>query len=304
MNGSRYAFLDRICELVREGADIVVVSCDYAAPQFDSFRVEFPERFVSVGIAEQNMLAVSCGLALAGKRVVAYGLAPFPSLRAADQLKNAVSYMNAPINIVVSGAGFSADGITHSNTEDISFVRTLPNVKILTPTDSVLGVAAAENVLHNQKPTYIRFERNAEGNLYGDEEVSFEKGFGVLKDGGEIAVISNGNSTLRALSIVKAIDSADRIKLIDLFALPFDEERLLAELAGIRKVLTIEEHVLAGGIGSVMAELFADREIPIPLQRMGIDFNGTYPDTFGNREHYLDLVGLSNADIEDAIKNL
>jgi len=146
MNGARYAYLNRICELVEQGNPIIIVSEDYAAPMFDSFRVKYPKHFLSVGIAEQNGVAVACGLALAGKYPIVYGCAPFPLTRAFDQVKSAVAMMHLPMTILNSGIGFGVPefGATHYNVDDISIVRGIPGLRIVTPSDNIMATRLAD----------------------------------------------------------------------------------------------------------------------------------------------------------------
>ena len=302
MNGARYAYLSRICELVEHGKDIVVVSNDYAAPVFDKFRHDYPNRFISVGIAEQNQMAVSCGLALAGKRVVAYGCAPFPITRAFDQIKSAISMMNVPINIVIAGIGFAIPewGATHYNVEDIALMRAIPNMRIITPTDNIISRAAADYALVNTSPVYVRFDKYCEGEIYADRKVDFSKGFEVLHEGDDVAVLSCGSFTLRILDCAKMwIAAGVSAKVIDVYGLPFDPDMLRKEVGGL-PVLTVEELILHGGLGSIVQEMLHIN----PICKLGIDFKDGYPQTSGSREYYIKKYGLSNDAIFSAAKSL
>lgn len=300
MNGARYRYLETICELVKQGEDIVLVSSDYAAPSLDLFREEYPDRYVSVGIAEQNLIQIASGLGLAGKRVVAYGMAPFPCIRAFDQIKNTVSMMKLPIHILSAGVGFAIPefGATHYCAEDISLIRTLPNIKILTITDEVMARKAARYVLESKKPCYIRMDKYSEGELYQAERIDFEKGFEVLKKGHDIAVITNGYYTKRIAALQNyAAQCGASIKIIDLYAIPFQKDKLLGELENVKGIITIEEHVLEGGIGSIILELLSDAQRYKPVRRIGIDFQGHYPEIYGSREYFMNQYGLADEDI-------
>ena len=307
MNGARYAYLSRICELIAQGKDIVIVSDDYAAPVLDSFRVEYPDRYISVGIAEQNLIAVSCGLMLAEKRVIAYGCAPFPTIRAFDQIKNAASMMNLPINIVVAGIGFAIPewGATHYNAEDISIMRTIPNMRIITPTDNIMGAAAADYALINTTPVYLRFDKYAEGEVYyRDNDIDFELGFKVLREGSDITVVTCGSFTSRIMELAKQwrIEGINA-RIIDLYSLPFDMDAFL-EIIKNDTILTIEEHILQGGIGTVILEVLQEYGLTNHIRRMGINFAKEYPQTSGSREYYLVEYGLSNNAITSVVLDL
>ena len=302
MNEARYSYLSRICSLIAQGEDIVIVSCDYAAPVLDQFRIDYPERYVSVGIAEQNLIAVSCGLALAGKRAIAYGCAPFPVIRPFDQIKNAASMMNLPISIVLSGIGFMTPewGATHYNAEDIALMRTIPNMRIITPTDKTMGAAAADYALVNTTPVYVRFDKFTETEIYNDREIDFHKGFEVLREGEDVAVITCGAFTSHSLKLAEEWQK-ERVsaRVIDLYSIPFDASALLSAI-GNTSVLTIEEHILAGGIGSMVLEIINEHGMTNAVRRIGIHFDGGYPQTSGSRGYYLEKCGLSDREITKA----
>ena len=304
MNGARYSYLDTLCDLGRSNRDIVIVSADYAAPVFDDFKKSHPSQFLSVGIAEQNLIAVSCGLALEKKRVVAYGLSPFPVSRAYDQIKCALSNMRLPVNIVVSGVGFSEYGITHSNIEDISLMRTIPNMRIITPADNTTAIEAARYVLQSTMPTYIRFDKYAEGQIYEENDIKFNRGFSVLADGRDVVVITCGSFTSQVLKLVPEWQkNGIKPTIIDMYSLPVDSNALLSVI-NTTPILTIEEHIHHGGIGSFVLELFNDNGLKNSIKRMGIEFNGNYPQASGSREYYLKKFGLSDCDITEALYKL
>jgi transketolase len=296
MNGSRYAYLARICELVANGKDLIIVSDDYAAPVLDDFRKNFPARYLSVGIAEQNLIAVSCGLAMGGKRVIAYGMAPFPLIRALDQIKNVASIMNLPINIVVAGIGFGVPewGATHYNIDDIAFTRVIPNLRIITPSDNIMGELAADYALVNTAPVYVRFDKNVDAKLYSETAINFERGFSVLREGVDIVVISCGSFLNRILRLADIwMNNGINATVIDLFSLPFNQDALCKEIGNF-PVITIEEHVSSGGIGSIILEMFNFRSIKNPIRRLGVSFDNGYPQTSGNHEYYLEKYSLSD----------
>jgi transketolase len=304
MNGARYAYLEEVCALASANRDIVVVSADYAAPVFDSFRKEHPEQYISVGIAEQNLMAVSSGLAMAGKRPVAYGLAPFPILRAYDQIKCAVANMRLPVNIAASGVGFSESGITHANIDDIAMARSIPNMKIITPTDNIMGRAAAGYALESAGPVYLRFDKCCEGEVYAGQGIDFGRGFGILRDGSDAAVVTGG---YMALCLCGAADSWEAagvsVKIIDLHSLPFDASGLFATIGDL-PIVTAEEHILHGGIGSAILEYANASGRKNTIRRMGIDFGGAYPASAGSREYYIQKFGLCPENVFETIMSI
>jgi len=309
MNGARYAYLERLCELsstTNTDCGVYFVSCDFAAPAFDKFRENYPNRYVSVGIAEQNMIQVACGLALSGKRAVAYSPSPFPVTRAFDQIKCAACVMELPITICTHGKGFSQPyfGSTHFNCEELTLLRTLPNVKIITPTDSLMGIAAADYTLKASTVTNINFDALCGDEIYTGRTIDFARGFEILRDGTNVSIITNGALVTECLNLTE-MWAADGIsaKIIDLYSLPFDFAALV-EAVGDKPVLTVEEHVLAGGLGSVILETFNEYGKTNRVKRMGINFNKQYPHTVGSREYFMAMYGFSGKDITKSLKEI
>jgi transketolase len=308
MNGARFAYLERLCEIsatADANGGAYFVSCDFAAPVFDRFRTEHPERYISVGIAEQNMISVACGLALSGKRAVAYSPSPFPITRAFDQIRCAACGMGLPITIATHGRGFAQPyfGPTHFNTEELSLLRSLPNVKAIFPTDSAMGIAAADYTLAGPHVTYISFDALCGDAVYGGGYIiDFSKGFAVLHGGFDVAVMASGGLVPRLLELAERWESMGiGARVIDLYALPFDTDALL-DAIGDLPLVTIEEHVLAGGMGSAMLELFNDRGKGNRLIRKGVDFRGGYPHSSGGMEYFLGLYGLGDESMTEAVR--
>lgn len=309
MNGARYAYLRRVCELVEQGRDIVIVSEDYAAPMFDDFRVKYPQRFLSVGIAEQNGVAVACGLALAGKYPIVYGCAPFPLTRAVDQVKSAVAGMHLPMTILNSGVGFGVPefGATHYNADDVAIVRGIPGMRIITPSDNPMAEQVANFSVESNEPLYLRFDKNCEGNLYESKEIIFERGFHVVstpQNDAALAIVSCGYVLHEVLELVsQMLDDGINAKVIDLYSLPFDETALLDEIRNL-PILTVEEHIKQGGIGTAVLEAVSTYGRSNPVTRLGIDFGNSYPSVSGSREYFLQKYGLSAKDIVSTAKRL
>lgn len=309
MNGARYAYLRRICKLVEQGKDIIVVSEDYAAPMFDDFRIEYPNRFLSVGVAEQNGMAVACGLALAGKYPIVYGCAPFPLTRAIDQVKSAVAGMHLPMTILNSGIGFGVPefGATHYNIDDISIVRGIPGVRIITPSDNVMAEQLADYSVENREPLYVRFDKNSEGELYKERKISFDHGFAVLNDPGSrasIAMISCGFMLQEMYDLAQNMaDEGIYVKVIDLYSLPFNECELLDAIADL-PVLTVEEHIAQGGIGSAVLETLNKYKQKKMITCMGVDFKNSYPSVSGSREYFIKVYGLTPDDVAKKVKEI
>ena len=247
MISQRDAFFSKLFELAKEDKRIVVVTADCGAPALDQWREELPCQFINVGIAEQQMIAMAAGLALEGKRPYCYAIAPFATLRCYEFIRVDVSLMNLPVVIVGVGAGlsYSEAGPTHHATEDIACMRALPNMKIA----SISSNDQIDEVLATEGPMYVRLDR---GDGKNAPYITF-RGF-------------KKNNKWYPLWL-KPFKMMPTIPFLETFC---------------REIITVEEHQLSGGLGSIVAEYLSDNNINIPLKRMGIDDEYFYK--YGKRE--------------------
>ncbi len=284
----RDAFFSRIYELVCMGEDIVVVSCDLGAPSLDAFRRDYPERYVSVGIAEQNLIAVAAGLALSGKKVIAYGLNPFPITRAFDQIRTLMAELKIPITLCALNAGLcSAEcGYTHMPVEDMGMMRMLSNIQIANPSDETISIKLAEETASCINPRYIRFDKSIGGSFYDRQEIDFQRGFSIYGEDSPVGVITNGEFVKQMRGMAQRYKKQGiGFQLIDIFSLPLREEELAATLRKYHQIVTLEENILAGGIGAMILEILSDHGLDIPVKRMGLDLRKGYYNAFTNREY-------------------
>lgn len=304
----RDSFFHQIFGMVREGADIVVVTSDLGAPSLDEFRRLFPERYISVGIAEQSLITVSAGLALAGRSVVAYGLNPFPVTRAYDPIRCLMAERKIPVTLCALNAGLCSaeSGYTHMAIEDVGMVRMLSNLQVTTPSDEGMAEELAMGTATATCARYIRFDKTISGRIYGSGSIDFQTGF-CMYGGGQAArlcIVTNG-CFVQQLRIL--VDDYERrqipIRLIDLHTLPADEEKLVKELGSVQCILTIEEHVLACGIGSLVLEILSDHQLRIPVRRFGMDVRDGYYQVFTDRNYIRKAQKLDEGSIRSAVED-
>lgn len=296
----RDVFFDEIYHKTKEGEDIVIVSSDIGAPSLDDYRRDFPNRFINVGIAEQNLLAVSSGLQLAGKKVVAYALNPFPVTRAFDQVRNIMASLQVPITVTALNAGTcSAEaGYTHMPIENVSLMRTLRNLQIVNPSDGTVAKKLADMVVDEPYPRYVQFDKYIEGTLYAAGDIDFGTGFITNGKESTIAVVAYG---IMAHQLMKRNLP---VKVIDCFCLPVQEEKFVQEVEGCTQIVTVEDGMVNGGIGSMVLEIFNDRGIQVPVVRKGLRFRQGYPSVFTNREMLWQEEGLELLGLEQEIREL
>jgi len=303
----RDAFWNSLFELAKKDKDIVAVIADMGAPALDRFRQELPWQLIDVGIAEQQAIAVASGLALEGKKVFVYAIAPFITLRCYEHIRVNLAAMNLPVTIVGVGAGMSYDdsGPTHHAVDDLSALRILPNLKIHNITDSNMASAFAGISCSLKSPNYVRLDRKILPSLYKADD-DFDKGLAVLEEGAALTVIATGNMVHQALAVQDYLLKNNQLKIgvIDVFTFPVNHQHLITALADVQRIVTLEEHNLAGGLGGMIAELFLDHGITTPVTRMGLDCSNGYCYQYGGRVNLQKSNGLDTANIAEKIKAL
>lgn len=289
----RDAFFDELYEIAIKERNIIIVSADMGAPSLDKFRKDLGNQFINVGIAEQNMVTVATGLALNGKRVFIYAIMPFATLRCYEMIKVNLSLMNIPVTIIGIGAGFSYDdsGPTHHSTEDIAVMRVLPNMTILSPSDSIMSAKFARMSCQMSGPSYVRLDREILPLIY-KQDTSFSDGLTNLKVGKDVCIISTGNMVHRAIEVSNKLkEHSINAGVIDLYRIrPINEELLLNSIGQSKRIVTLEEHLLTGGMGSAVAEILIDNGKTTPLKRIGI--RDKYYYAYGSRNNIQSLCGL------------
>jgi transketolase len=234
------------------------------------FADSFPERFYSLGIAEQNCVGVAAGMALSGKIPVFSTYAVFAALRAADQIRVSVCYNNLHVIIGGAHAGISVgpDGATHQALEDIAMMRVLPNMTVISPCDATQArVATIEAIQQLKSPVYLRFGREAVPD-FTDRNLKFEIGRGqLLKDGDDISIIATGHLVWEALQAAYLLEEEGiNVRVINIHTIkPIDKEIIIKAAQETGKIITAEEHQIAGGLGSAVAEVILGYPGPHPL---------------------------------------
>jgi transketolase len=303
----RDIFIEQIYNRMHDDNSIFFLSADFGSPKLDKLREEFKDRFINVGIAEQNLINVSTGLALEGFTVYAYAIAPFLTMRAYEQIRVNVSLhaqcKEININLIGVGAGLSYDvsGPTHHCLEDISIMRTLPNLTVFSPSDWVLAQKFVEYSIKVKKPKYLRFDGKPLPQIYDHiEDSDLINGFKELNRGEKICLVATGYMTHKAVRIAKLLmERHINIGVIDFFVLkPFKEELLFKLLNQYNGVITLEEAFInKGGLDSLVSSVLGRKDSNSKLRRIG--FEDAYIFDMGSREH---LHKLNNLDEESIIR--
>ena len=303
---TRDAYGQALVKLGGVNTDIVVLDADLSkSTKTADFHKVYPERFFNMGIAEQNLIGFSAGLAAAGKIPFASTFAIFAAGRAFEQIRNSVAYPRLNVKIAVTHAGISVgeDGASHQAIEDLALMRAIPNMTVLVPADAIETYQVIKAAAEYHGPVYIRMGRLAVPVLFEDNKYSFTIGkANVIREGKDVTIIANG------LMVSEALKAAEDLKeqgiestVVNCASLkPLDEETIInaAKLTGA--VVTAEEHSIIGGLGSAVSEVLSENS-PVPLRRVGVQ------DTFGesgNPEELLKKYGLTAQEIIIAVKEV
>ncbi|AKM80154.1 TPA: transketolase family protein [Candidatus Saccharibacteria bacterium] len=265
--------------------------------QMHLFKNAFPERFIEIGVAEQNLVTVASGLARAGKIPFTSSYAAFSPGRNWEQIRTTAALNEQPVKVVGSHAGVSVgpDGATHQMLEDIALMRVLPHMVVVAPGDSVEAEKATKLIAKNDKPSYLRLAREKTP-IFSTEDSPFEIGKAyVLREGHDITLLGTGTMTYELLVAAKELESKGvSAEVVHVPTIkPLDEETILASVRKTGRALTAEEAQIAGGFGSAIAELLSEK-MPTPLWRVGMR------DRFGESgkpDELLDLFGLTGEKI-------
>lgn len=282
--------------------NVVALCADLTeSTRMEAFAKKFPERFVEVGVAEQNLVTVGSGMAAAGKIPFVASYATFSPGRNWEQIRTTICYNNQPVKIVGSHAGISVgpDGATHQALEDMAIMRVLPNMMVVCPCDSIEAKKATQAIARNGKPTYIRLGR-ANSPLMTTEETPFELGKAeIFYEGDDVSVIACGQMVYQALLAAKDLkEEGIHVRVINMHTIkPLDTKCVQLAASETGAIVTAEEHQKNGGLGAAVAEVLGESH-PVPLVRVGIN------DRFGESGEPAELMehfGLTKKDIKKAI---
>jgi transketolase len=302
----RDAFVRTLTELAGEDERVCALTGDLGLDLFDELAAIAPGRFVNVGIAEQALVGVAAGLALAGKVPFAYSIIPFITSRPHDQIRVDVAMTGAPVKLVGVGAGYAYGvmGPTHHAIEDMALMRSLPGMTVLTPADPREAAAATRAALRIDGPVYLRLGKNGEDDVV-PADIPYEPGVARWIRRGDQATLASVGTALPVALEAATMLAADGVRtgVLHFGSLkPFDAEAVRAAATAAPAIVTIEEHNRDGGFGSAVAEAMAESGIPARLARVGV------PDRFcaevGSREHLMATMGMDAGAAAAAVRRL
>lgn len=301
---TRESYGNALAELGKEHENLVVLDADLAAAtKTGTFLKEFPERHIDCGIAECNMMGIAAGLAATGKVPFASTFAMFAAGRAFEQIRNSIGYPHLNVKIGATHAGISVgeDGATHQCNEDIALMRTIPGMLILNPSDDIEAKAAVKAAYEYEGPVYLRFGRLAVPVINDRADYKFELGKGVtLREGKDLTIVATGLCVSSSLEAAKRLEKDGiEAKVINIHTIkPLDEELIIAAAKETKKVVTVEEHSVIGGLGSAVCDCLSQA---CPTQVLKIGVNDVYGES-GSAVKLIEKYGLDTAGVYEKIK--
>jgi len=300
---TRESYGEALEKLGTENENIVVLDADLSgATKTNMFAKKFPERFFNMGIAEQDMVGTAAGLATANKIPYVSSFAVFLAGRAYDQIRTSVAYPKLNIKLCATHAGITVgeDGATHQMLEDISLMRTMPNMTVISTSDEAQTKWAVNEIKNINGPVYLRLSRLATPQIY-DAEHQFEIGKGIqIGEGIDATVIATGVTVIEALKAQEELRKENiDIRVIDMHTIkPIDKEIIIKAAKETNKIITIEDHSIIGGLGTAVMEVLSEN-YPKEVIRLGIN------DTFGRSgkaEKLMEVYGITAKDIISVVK--
>ena len=299
---TRQSYGEALLELGKENKNIVVFDADLStATKTNIFAKEFPERFYDMGIAEQNMISTAAGMSTCGKIPYASTFAVFAAGRAYDQIRNSVCYPTLNVKICATHAGVTVgeDGATHQMIEDISLMRTLPNMTVLSTSDDVQTKWAVKEISKINGPVYLRLSRLATPIIYGENQ-KFEIGKAVqIGEGTDATIFATGVTVSEAIRAQEILENKGiKVRVVDIHTVkPIDKDMVIKCAKETKKLISVEDHNVIGGLGSAISEVLTE-EYPVKLVRMGIN------DTFGKSGKAIELMQYFGITAENIVEKV
>ena len=299
---TRQSYGEALVELGKENKNVVVLDADLStATKTNMFAKEFPDRFFDMGISEQDMMGTAAGFATCGKIPYASTFAVFAAGRAYDQIRNSICYPNLNVKICATHSGVTVgeDGATHQMLEDIALMRALPNMKVMCTSDDTQTKWAIKEISKIKGPVYLRLSRLATPIIYKSSE-KFEIGKAIqIGEGTDATIIATGDVVYEAIKAKEELEKIGKnVRILDIHTIkPIDKQAIIKCAKETKKIITIEDHNIIGGLGSSVCEVLSE-EYPTKVVRLGIK------DTFGKSGKAEELMEYFEITAKNIIENV
>ncbi|HIQ85795.1 MAG TPA: transketolase family protein [Candidatus Cryptobacteroides excrementigallinarum] len=301
MIACRKSFTDTLLALAKQDKDIIAVTTDArGSVTLGDFAKELPGQFVECGIAEQDAIGISAGLASCGKKVFCCGPACFYVARSLEQVKVDIAYSGNPVTVlgVSGGVAYGALGATHHSLHDIAALRTFPGMNVILPCDARQTAKVVKMLVDHPAPTYVRVGRAAVPDVYENDDFEFRLGkANTLAEGDDLTIIAAGETVYHALQASRSLEKKGmHARVLDLSSIkPFDAEAVRKAAAETGRIITVEEHSIYGGLGALVTECLSEH--PVPVKILGIPdenvIHATSPEIFAY--YGIDAAGIEKA---------
>lgn len=298
----REAFVRALSGLAADDDRIMLVNGDLGFGVLTDYIDRFPDQYVNAGVAEQNMTALACGMALTGARAYTYSIGNFPTLRCLEQLRNDVCYHHADVTVVAIGGGFSYGqlGMSHFATEDLAIMRAMPGMTVVAPSDPWQAFELTRQLHAQGGPTYLRIDKGAAGLPPGEVKLGKLR---QVRDGGAAVIFATGGILSQAVAAADLLaDDGIAVRVIDVHTIkPLDTDAICAAARECRHVFTLEEHMIAGGLGGAIAETCLEAGVALKTyRRFGLP--DVFPDVVGDQAFLRERYGLDAQSVAQAVK--
>lgn len=301
----RNTFVDTIVDACRDREDIFIICGDAGLGVFDEFQSIYPEKFLNLGVAEQNMISFAAGLSMTGFKPYVYNIIPFVLYRCYEQVRNDICYQKLSVVLVGIGSGvtYAPQGMTHYSVEDIGLAQTLPNLTVISPIDPIEAKLAAKYSLNSEGPVYVRLAKRGEPKIHQEENFDITVPQ-IIEKGEDIAVLFHGSISAEVVEAYNQL-SKENIHpvLVSVPMLqPLNKEALFEIIKDIKFVVTVEEHFENSGLGNILKNVYSEYKPSWKLKTMGIPYKFIHEikDTKSMRRYF----GISSADIVKTVKKI
>jgi len=304
----RDVLLNKIWQAMSTDSKIFFLSADFGSPVLDKIRADFPDRFANVGVAEQNLINITAGLALEGYTVFAYAIAPFITMRCFEQIRVSLALLSEVrpmnVNLIGVGAGYSyvVSGPTHQCYEDLTLMRALPNFRVLSPSDHVSAGALFDVCMNNKSPKYLRFDAQVLPVIYEDKVPDMNLGFHVHHAGSKVCLLATGYMLHTALKVTQRLAlTGQDVGVIDLFDISnFDADTFENTIRSYDGIVSMEEGFRGrGGVDAMLFEFISRRHLNLKVLNVGVQ--GGYRFELGSREELHEQVGIGQNYVYDNV---
>lgn len=291
----RFVFVKELIKYAKKNKNVYLITSDLGYRAFEDFKLKFPDRFINVGVAENNMVGIGAGLALTGKKVFVYSILPFLIFRSLEQIRNNISHNNLDVTLVGAGGGFSygPQGVSHNTSEDISIIKSIPNINVYNPGSRYEIIQIMKLIFNNKAPSFLRLGKCPEKDFY-KKKVKLKNGNGlIVNKGKDLTIYCTGNI------LENVYEAVEKVKLngftINLISIPIIKplnEKFIKSNLNSNKILIIEENSKIGGLSSSIADIFI-KDYKRKIQFRSIALEDIVHNKIGDQIHLRDINKLS-----------